>query len=158
MAFTGVLFRFLLSLVIVLLRLTLFLFKQSHSWLCFFWITRSSLLILLFLASLPFPRIGLIPPYPGVESGPAQLPGIVFPFLPPVQRADWLGVLLVQGVKGTTPRSLWSGGFCYKDKPYIIAVFSYTEIMEAFATQDKTAYRNESSENFLMPLDRYPCA
>ena len=49
-------------------------------------------------------------------------------------------------------------GTLYKDKPYITAVFSYTEVIEAFATQDKTAYRNESSENFLMPLDRYPCA
>ena len=49
-------------------------------------------------------------------------------------------------------------GLLYKDKPFITALFSYTEIVEAFAAQDKTAYKFEGSENFLMPLDRYPCA
>ena len=49
-------------------------------------------------------------------------------------------------------------GSLYKDKPIITALFSYTEVMEAFATQDPKAYKYESSENFLMPLDRYPAA
>ena len=38
------------------------------------------------------------------------------------------------------------------------ALFTYTEVMEAFATQDITAYQYESSENFIMPLDRYSIA
>ena len=51
-------------------------------------------------------------------------------------------------------------GQFYKKCPYITALFSYTEVMEAFATQDITAYQYESSEkeNFIMPLDRYPVA
>ena len=49
-------------------------------------------------------------------------------------------------------------GSLYKDKPIITALFSYAEVMEAFATQDPEAYKNESGENFLMPLDRYPNA
>ena len=50
------------------------------------------------------------------------------------------------------------GGTLYKDKPIITALFSYAEVMEAFATQDPDAYKNESGENFLMLLDRYPNA
>ena len=49
-------------------------------------------------------------------------------------------------------------GTFYKDKPIITALFSYAEVMEAFATQDPEAYQNEAVENFLMPLDRYPNA
>ena len=49
-------------------------------------------------------------------------------------------------------------GQFYKDCPYITALFTYTEVMEAFATQDITAYQFESAENFIMPLDRYPVA
>ena len=49
-------------------------------------------------------------------------------------------------------------GTLYKDKPIITALFRYAEAMEAFATQDPDAYKNESAENFLMPLDRYPNA
>ena len=49
-------------------------------------------------------------------------------------------------------------GTLYKDKPIITALLSYAEVMEAFATQDPDAYKNESGENFLMPLDRYPDA
>ena len=44
-------------------------------------------------------------------------------------------------------------GQFYKECPYITALFTYT-----FATQDITAYQYESSENFIMPLDRYPIA
>ena len=49
-------------------------------------------------------------------------------------------------------------GLFYKKSPYITALFSYTEVTEAFATQDITAYQYESAENFIMPLDRYPVA
>ena len=49
-------------------------------------------------------------------------------------------------------------GQFYKDCPYITALFTYTEVMEAFATQDITAYQYESAENFVMPLDGYPVA
>ena len=49
-------------------------------------------------------------------------------------------------------------GQFYKKCPYITALFTYTEVMEAFATQDIMAYQYGSSENFIMPLDRYPIA
>ena len=49
-------------------------------------------------------------------------------------------------------------GQFYKDSPYITALFTYTEVMEAFATQDIAAYQYESAENFIVPLDRYPTA
>ena len=32
------------------------------------------------------------------------------------------------------------------------------EVIEAFATQDPKAYKQEAVETFLMPLDRYPVA
>ena len=49
-------------------------------------------------------------------------------------------------------------GSLYKDKPLITALFSYAEVVEAFATQDPDAYKQEAVETFLMPLDRYPIA
>ena len=49
-------------------------------------------------------------------------------------------------------------GALYKDKPLITALFSYAEVVEAFATQDPNAYKQEAVETFLMPLDRYPVA
>ena len=49
-------------------------------------------------------------------------------------------------------------GSFYKDKPIITALFSYAEVVEAFAQQDPTVYPQESVENFLFPLDRYPDA
>ena len=49
-------------------------------------------------------------------------------------------------------------GSFYKDKPIITALFSYAEVVEAFSQQDPTAYPQESVENFLFPLDRYPGA
>ena len=49
-------------------------------------------------------------------------------------------------------------GTFYKDKPIITALFSYAEVIEAFAMQDPEAYKHEAAENFLMPLDRYPIA
>ena len=49
-------------------------------------------------------------------------------------------------------------GSLYKDKPIITALFSYAEVVEAFAQQDPTVYPQESVENFLFPLDRYPDA
>ena len=50
------------------------------------------------------------------------------------------------------------GGLLYKDYPIITALFSYTEVIEAFATQDPKVYKHEAVETFLMPLDRYPVA
>ena len=49
-------------------------------------------------------------------------------------------------------------GSFYKDKPFITALFSYAEVVEAFAQQDPEVYPQESVENFLFPLDRYPDA
>ena len=49
-------------------------------------------------------------------------------------------------------------GSLYKDKPIITALFSYAEVVEAFAQQDPAVYPQESTENFLFPLDRYPDA
>ena len=49
-------------------------------------------------------------------------------------------------------------GSLYKDKPIITAIFSYAEVVEAFAQQDPAVYPQESVENFLFPLDRYPDA
>ena len=49
-------------------------------------------------------------------------------------------------------------GSLYKDKPIITALFSYAEVVEAFAQQDPTVYPQESAENFIFPLDRYPSA
>ena len=46
-------------------------------------------------------------------------------------------------------------GTLYKDKPIITALFSYAEVVEAFAQQDPTVYPQESVENFIFPLDRY---
>ena len=49
-------------------------------------------------------------------------------------------------------------GSFYKDKPLITALFSYAEVVEAFAQQDPAVHPQESVENFLFPLDRYPHA
>ena len=49
-------------------------------------------------------------------------------------------------------------GSFYKDKPIITALFSYAEVVEAFAQQDPKVYPQESVENFIFPMDRYPVA
>ena len=46
------------------------------------------------------------------------------------------------------------GSYC-KDKPILTALFSYAEVVEAFAQQDPTVYPHESVENFIFPMDRY---
>ena len=42
-------------------------------------------------------------------------------------------------------------GSLYKDKPIITALFSYAEVVEAFAQQDPTVYHQESAEKFPLP-------
>ena len=49
-------------------------------------------------------------------------------------------------------------GQLYKSRPYITALFSYAEVVEACATQDTPVYKYEASDNFIMPLDRCPAA
>ena len=49
-------------------------------------------------------------------------------------------------------------GRSIRTNPSLLPLFSYAEVMEAFATQDPEAYKHEAVENFLMPWDRYPSA
>ena len=76
----------------------------------------------------------------------------------------WVRAVQFHGVTHTyydgnrNPIPFHKDGSFYKDKPIITALFSYAEVVEAFAQQDPTVYPQESVENFLFPLDRYPTA
>ena len=56
------------------------------------------------------------------------------------------------------PIGFHKDGQFYKTCPFITALFSYAEVVEAFATQDDTVYKYPATDNFIMPLDRYPVA
>ena len=56
------------------------------------------------------------------------------------------------------PIGFHKDGQFYKTCPFITALFSYAEVVEAFATQDDTVYKYPATDNFIMPLDRDPVA
>ena len=75
-----------------------------------------------------------------------------------VRAVQFHGIMHTHHDKDRKPIPFHKGGSFYKDKPIITALFSYAEVVEAFAQQDPTVYPQESVENFLFPLDRYPNA
>ena len=72
-----------------------------------------------------------------------------------VRAVQFHGITHTHHAKDGKPIPFHKDGSFYKDKPIITALFSYAEVMEAFAQQDPTVYPQESVENFLFPLDRY---
>ena len=75
-----------------------------------------------------------------------------------VRAVQFKGITYSHHLKENQPLPFLQDGALYKDKPILTALFSYAEVVEAFAQQDPTVYPQESAENFLMPLDRYPDA
>ena len=70
----------------------------------------------------------------------------------------WVRAVHFNGVTGIhqnamrKPISFHLDGTLYKDMPIITALFSYAEVIEAFAQQDPTVYPQESAENFLFSV------
>ena len=75
-----------------------------------------------------------------------------------VRAVQFHGITPLQHDKDWKPTLFHQDGLFYKDKPIITAMFSYAEVVEAFAQQDPAVYPQESVENFVFPLDRYPFA
>ena len=75
-----------------------------------------------------------------------------------VRAVQFHGITHTHHDRDRKPIPFHQDGSFYKDKPIITALFSYAEVVEAFAQQDPTVYPQESVENFLFPLDRYPDA
>ena len=75
-----------------------------------------------------------------------------------VRAVQFHGIVHLHHDKDRKPIPFHQDGSFYKDKPIITALFSYAEVVEAFAQQDPAVYPQESVENFLFPLDRYPHA
>ena len=75
-----------------------------------------------------------------------------------VRAVQFQGITYTHQDKDGQPLPFQQDGALYKDKPILTALFSYAEVVEAFAQQDPAVYPQESAENFLLPLDRYPDA
>ena len=75
-----------------------------------------------------------------------------------VRAVQFKGITYSHHDKDNQPLPFHQDGALYKDKPILTALFSYAEVVEAFAQQHPTVYPQESAENFLLPLDRYPDA
>ena len=55
--------------------------------------------------------------------------------------------------KDLSPYPFNINGDYFQTIPYLWALFSYAEVVEGYASQDQTVYRNEPTNAFIMPAD-----
>ena len=49
-----------------------------------------------------------------------------------------------------------TGNYYKTHHPFLWALFSYAEVVEGYASQDPDVYKNEPTDAFIVPVDRYP--